>query len=409
MRYEIYEGYMEDLNKKVTRIKNKCKKFGCDFTFEEVGEVWKPIQVHWNPVTQEAKFEDFRYVVVEAEGTALINGWEFIASIDHTQSGNIFRKAMTDEEVEIPERYRTSKPYCEHCNSSRSRKNTFIVRNTENGEFKQVGRNCLCDYTHGLSVECATFMASLRSIFEEEENRGYEAGGGVWKPWYKTTEILQMAAEWIRHYGYQKTTDAYGEYNPDSTKNRVSDIYDISRGIDRKDLEGTRKMLEKVNYDDGSEEAVKTATEAIKWVLENEDNSDYIGNLKVLAKNEYVERRHFGLLCSMIQAYRRDIEKKEKAEREAKENRLSEYIGTIGERIEIEVVNANCVAVWETQFGVTHIYKFKDADGNIAVWKTGNHINTEKVTHIKGTVKTQEKYNGIKETTLTRCKVEERR
>ena len=33
--YLIYEGFMDDLKKKMTRIGNKCRKYGCDFSFEE--------------------------------------------------------------------------------------------------------------------------------------------------------------------------------------------------------------------------------------------------------------------------------------------------------------------------------------------------------------------------------------
>ena len=34
--YAVWEGHMDKLRKKVATIKNKCRKFGCDFTFEEV-------------------------------------------------------------------------------------------------------------------------------------------------------------------------------------------------------------------------------------------------------------------------------------------------------------------------------------------------------------------------------------
>ena len=43
MRYSIWEGNMESFMKKVTRIQNKCKNYGCDFHFEEVGEEYKEV------------------------------------------------------------------------------------------------------------------------------------------------------------------------------------------------------------------------------------------------------------------------------------------------------------------------------------------------------------------------------
>lgn len=74
---------------------------------------------------ENGKTYNARFVLVEAEGTAVINDWEFIAEVDHTEKGNI----ITGVGVEVPERYYTSKPICEHCNSNRYRKNTYIVRN----------------------------------------------------------------------------------------------------------------------------------------------------------------------------------------------------------------------------------------------------------------------------------------
>ena len=154
-RYSIYEGRMEDLMKKITRIQNKCKKFGCDFHFEQVGEELKEVKC------PDGTVQKFRFILVEAEGTAKVNDWEFVASVEHTSKGNIFSKAMTD--VEIPERYRCSDPYCEHCNVHRSRKDTFIIKNTVTGDFKQVGKSCLMDFTHGMSAEAASLYASICS------------------------------------------------------------------------------------------------------------------------------------------------------------------------------------------------------------------------------------------------------
>ena len=114
MRFSIYEGYIEALNKKVTRIRNKCAKYGCDFHYEEVGEEFRTVK---NLNGEEVVA---RFVIVEAEGTAIVNGWEMVASVEHTENGNIFSKALTD--VEIPEKYRITPPVCEHCNVNRHRK-----------------------------------------------------------------------------------------------------------------------------------------------------------------------------------------------------------------------------------------------------------------------------------------------
>lgn len=98
MQYEIYEGNMERLKTKLTRIANKCKKYGCDFHYAEVGETFKPVK------DDKGILHDTRFVIVEVEGTAKINDWEFAATIDHTEAGNI----ITGYGIEIPERYYTA-------------------------------------------------------------------------------------------------------------------------------------------------------------------------------------------------------------------------------------------------------------------------------------------------------------
>lgn len=44
MEYAIYEGNMERLEKKLTRIFNKCKAYGCDFHYQQTGEVFKELK-----------------------------------------------------------------------------------------------------------------------------------------------------------------------------------------------------------------------------------------------------------------------------------------------------------------------------------------------------------------------------
>ena len=93
-----------------------------------------------------------------------------------------------------------------------------------------------------------------------------------------------------------------------------------------------------------------------------------------------------------------------KKEKQAKIERISEYIGNIKERITINIQSFQCVTSWETDFGTTRIYKIVDKDGNIFTWKTGNTID-EDAEIIVGTVKAHNEYKGVKQTEITRCKI----
>lgn len=191
MAYSILEANMERLEKKLTRIQNKCKKFGCSFTYEKVGEEFKTLKDE-RGVEYKAKF-----ILIEAEGKAVLNDWVFVASVQHTEKGNIINS--TGCSIEVPERYYTSEPICEHCNSKRARKDTYIVMNQVTGEFKQVGKSCLKDFTQGMD---ASMIAQYYSFFDELV-KGEEPWQGCWiEPHYDLKEFLCYVSECIRCFGY---------------------------------------------------------------------------------------------------------------------------------------------------------------------------------------------------------------
>ena len=98
------------------------------------------------------------------------------------------------------------------------------------------------------------------------------------------------------------------------------------------------------------------------------------------------------------------MEAKRKAERDSESG--SEYVGEVKDRITVKVKSVKCVTSWETDFGITRIYKIIGEDGNIYTWKTGTYINEDAdEISITGTVKAHTEYRGVKQTELTRCRV----
>lgn len=406
--FYIFEGHMDALRKKVTRIQNKCKKFGCDFHFEEIGSEIKPVATNELNEDGTPKFENCNFIIVKAHGTAIVNGWEFVASVEHTEAGNIFSKALSD--VQIPKKYYASKCYCEHCNTNRTRKDTFIIRNAETGEFKQIGRNCLNDYTHGLSVQTASFFASIKDIFDEEEQR--PIGGLAWyERHYETREILQYAAETIRCFGYTK-----GDADTQSTKGLMGNIIDFEHGNlrywERKDVEALSFKLKRAGFDHNSSESNKAVDTVLEWIGNQPDEGDYMHNLKVVTSLHYCKAHNFGLLVSVFPAYNRDLEEQDRRRREAEVGKLSQHVGEVGKHIEVEIEKVKCLTSWESCYNgystqTTFIWGMTDKNGNVFTWKTSNWLDTDSKYTIKGTVKEHKEYRGVKQTELTRCRVTE--
>lgn len=121
MKYAIYEGNLDRLEKKLKRIFNKCKAYGCDFHYEQTGEEFRELK------DEKGNKYTARFVLVEAEGTAVINDWEFVAELEHTEKGNIITGVAG---IEVPERYYTTTPVCEQ------QMKEFIQEQTE--QFEQV-------------------------------------------------------------------------------------------------------------------------------------------------------------------------------------------------------------------------------------------------------------------------------
>lgn len=423
-QYAIYEGHMPDLMKKITRIQNKCRKYGCEFHFAEIGEEFREVEdpTTLHPLTGKPVTRTCRFVLVEAEGTAIINDWQFIASVEHTEKGNIFAKAMTA--VEIPERYRTLNPTCEHCNSNRTRTYTFIVMNTVTGEFKMVGKSCLKDFTNGLSASAAAWFASLSAIFEEAEEEPI-GSFGFRETYYDTFEVLCYAAETIRKFGYIKAdymkADCYMQSYDlanKSTKSRTLDFLLVghghTRGMLEKEINKIKRDMENVKFNHESTEVKEMAAAALSWIKDQKAANDYIHNLKVICDLPNTTMDHLGMLVSLFPTYNRELDiqaKKAAAEAKAKqEAMISKHIGKPGERITISVQSVKCLSSWESTYGyyptTTYLYKIVDTEGNVFTWKTSNSIDEDNIPQtMVGTVKEHTEFRGVKQTVLTRCKL----
>ena len=86
--------------------------------------------------------------------------------------------------------------------------------------------------------------------------------------------------------------------------------------------------------------------------------------------------------------------------------RNSEWIGKEKERINITVSTFSCLTSWENDYGYTYIYRITDDKNNVYTWKTSNCLGENSIKSLTGTVKTHTEYRGIKQTELTRCRVE---
>ena len=399
--YRIHEDNIERLEKKLTRIRNKCIKYGCDFEYRQVGEEFDQItDENGNDIT-------VRYILVECEGTAKVNGWRFLATLEHHAGGNVVHKLI--DEVDVPERYWTCGPVCEHCNSARHRKETYIVYNEETNEYKQVGSSCLCDFTGGFSAEAAAeYIALYDSLIEGEA----PMPGGHVESYYSTDKVLKYAIVSVKYLGYHSTE------HEDPTKYRVRiDLdYDQNRGCLMK---GQVEEVEKFRADynpDYSDPELDTIIDDLKTYIDGEkDDSSYMHNLKLLLNEEYIAIKNFGYVVSAVSVYNKHlgrVEERRIKEEAHKQDLISQHVGTVGDRITIKnIANIETITSWTNYYGYSETttirYKITDTDGNIYMWDCSGYIDTDRdVVALTGTIKKHDEFRDVKQTWLTRCRVQ---
>lgn len=397
--FRIHESNIDRLHKKMTRISNKCAKYGCDFHYEEIGEEF--VEYENADHTKEIR----RFIIVEAEGTAKVNGWQFAATIDHTDNGNIVRKML--DTVEIPERYYYCEPTCEHCNSKRHRKDTYIVYNADTEEFKQVGSSCLCDFTGGFDAEVAAAYIAMFDELIQCEAPGQGWGGCFY---YELEELLKYAYYSVKYLGYNSSNCP--RWVKSTRETSCNDyLYDNHRSrLFKADIEDVEKFRDKFNPNYNSDEAKTYIAEMLEYFRTNEESSDYMHNLKVLAHTKYIKSKETGYAVSMVATYNRHIDKViEKIQRAAQREseKVSEYVGKVGDRLTImNPKSVEAITSWTTQYGVTTRFKIVDQNNNVFMWDSSTGIYDKPINSIKGTVKKQETFREVKQTWLTRCRID---
>lgn len=389
MKYAVLDSNMDRLKKKLAAIETKCRRYGCEFHFEEAGDEFREL------IDEAGKPYMARFILVEADGIAKVNGWRYVGRIQHEETGNVIQCARVGEAV--PERYYHCEPVCEHCGTKRSRNETYLVVNDETGEWKQVGKSCLNDFTHGMSADyIAQYISWFDTLIEGEKPDPH----GAYRPYYEMRTVLQYFVETIRKFGYVKSNQ-----EEISTATRGSSYFFLKEaGMDSKMSQALENEMAKVNFDAHSDVVVRETDAALAWLGEQDSARLYIHNLQTVCGMKYIRSSYFTLLASLYATYRKDCEYAQKQANGLSGVADSQYVGQIGQRIQFNTDEAQCVYSYDTQFGTSHLYRMIDRAGNVLMWRTGVSVPDGKLT-VSGTVKKHSVYRGVKQTELTRCKI----
>jgi len=390
--YWVPKGRVEGFEIEVERLNRRAKKFGLPKLAVEVTDETDTVVIGEGPVTLESAPErtplygTLVKVLVDGELPKL-NGWEFVARVDHAGTGNLLY--AHPGAPEIPEKYWKVGTTCDHCGTKRRRNETYLVVN-ESGEWKHVGSTCLKDFLgHALSAGWFAVYGDLADL--EETFKDYFGSGGC-DAEYKLKSVLALTSAHVREYGWLSRTKAREEDGRCSTADGVLNHLNDSHGA----------------WEDGpkvTDEDREAAAAAIEWAKGLEPNgSSYLMNIKVLADGGYLTWKAFGFGCSIIAAWKRETE----AAREKAEERESNYVGEVKKR-ENFTLTLESVTMIEGYYGTTALHNFQDSEGNRVKWfaSSGPNLVEGETYLVKATVKSHEEYKGRKETLVNRVKLVE--
>ncbi len=226
-------------------------------------------------------------------GNICFDGWEFIARLDHSQETGTIIRTIPNTSVEVPIRYRDSRPDCDHCGHKRARRDTFLVHNADTGETKQIGSTCLSDFLGhdvgnlGRFAELASYAMEAAKAAEREVASTFSLTD---HRYINLDDFLGYCVRNVRNRGWVSGKAAWENKTLVST--REAAINDVlgngNHALEEADIAYAEKALA---YVQGF---------ANKAVL-----SDFEHNILVIANSAVIEMRACGLAAAIVGCYNR--------------------------------------------------------------------------------------------------------
>lgn len=379
--FELSAYELEMTREKIAKINARCANRG----------IPGGLNVEWREETKKEKNEfgvTIESIVYPTKITGIapkLPDWEFVATLDYDQHAGLI--VRTYPGVNSIDRSELREGFCDHCQTDRYRKTTYVMRNTGTGEQVQVGSSCIKDFT-GWAALPYTFDRMAKDV--EEFSGGF--GGGARD--VSTLTVLSVAWACVTEFGYVRSREI------GATVDRVRDVIDPPKKISEDYRAELMRLSAYADELSGKGEELRT------WILSDEfsGTSEYVLNLKSIARAELISSRNYGILCSAPQAWARHLEKTFIQKVEKAESH-SVHVGEIGERWAL-TLTVESERYIETAYGSSTLYKLSDASGNVFSWFASSPkldgMVGERVSLTAG-IKAHKDWKGNAETALTRC------
>jgi len=308
MNYKIYEANLAGLVARLEKLNTRCARLGA------APITWNILSVEDVPIEGQPGLVE-RVVNLDVTGeTPKFNGWSFVATLNHTVEGNVVRAVPG---LDVPVQFRNRQPVCDHCECSRNRRDTYIVRH-DDGTFKQVGSNCLKDFLgHTDPSKLAAAAELILGVFDVCAAYTGRTGGNALNVYrIDLPEYLNAVATVVLRDGRfitrKMANETNGQLIPTSvTAMSLFDSYrfhahwtDAAKKLATDAREWVVRKYAPHLCDEGSDADFKAAL--LNFVSNRNDSlSDFEHNLFIVASCEAIEPKMAGVAAYIIEAFRR--------------------------------------------------------------------------------------------------------
>ena len=394
-------GAMSAFNDVLKHLNSKALRFGLD-PIRVLGEVDVP-HVYRSEVLDDERVlfrlvpangvtEPWRTLVLKritVEYPILkLGDWLVIGLIEQTDSGTL-RFAVSDqpadhealEQYVVPQ-HGASLP-CEHCRTSRPRRQAYFLREATSRRTQLVGSTCLKDFT-GVDPAALLFLAEMESVgkfCDAECDRMTTMGKSFDLPLLTYLAAVCFCVSNGPFVSASAARDTHARATFDAAFSELS--------------RPSRKFLDALSA--WEEEAAAV----LQWCESLRGASSYEQNLKVLLSQSTLRKhpRHLALAASAVQAMRRAVQAP------------SKHVGDVGQEL-CTTVTLQRIYQQPSRFSARaqeFTLDFSDAMGNQLRWRTtstpepricqvGAHLN------IRCRVSKHEEFGGVARTMVSRLK-----
>lgn len=391
--YSFPPSYLADAINRIEIANRRLAKAGIDerFTYETAERI----------VSRDTSAGLLREVLIDltlSHPTIAYAGWTFIATLVHEEGGAIARTVPGQS----LDGFAVTAKGCDHCCTSRARKDTFVVRH-EDGRTLQVGSNCLVEF---LGIKPTGLWALGYELPVPSDHERSAAGGDYRVP----VRSLLACALAVSDHGRSFVTRAQAQfdYKAQSTADLVaSALFGIGGDRDtRRWRLDIAAQTERILADEGD-----LLDKLIGLGANLEGEGDYVANMRVLASSEWIDPRNAPLLISVITAWMR--EEKRQIERAAKAEIAKGFLADEGARIADVEATVTGVRLIDNPYSLdggqnTIVTLLAAATGHELKWFASGAREEQvgdKVMILRATVKKHDQFRGTDQTIITRAKL----